>query len=323
MAERLKARVSPAQFSSLKATLLSQFRGLRARVDEKAEQNCTYRLDIKLGGELLVIKQYTNGTFYADASSSALMAKLKSIMDGKVALSQAGSGSDSSKRSAGGTDVSIIPPYCGSDESGKGDYFGPLVVASVFLEDGMVSPMEEFGVTDSKLMNDAHIIKIGPSLMEQLGPERVAVITLMPSDYNARYQSMTKIGKNLNHLLGGLHAELINQLIGANPTCPLVVVDQFSVNDTISPNLAKTRNFKLIQQTKAERHLGVAAASVVARWHFLKAMSELNETFNWSFPLGAGGGVESSAKNFVARHGEEALGQVAKLHFVTTQRVLG
>jgi ribonuclease HIII len=197
----------------------------------------------------------------------------------------------------------------GSDECGKGDYFGPLVVAAVRLEPGEGEKLAAGGVRDSKELSDEQCLKLGAALRAHY-PHAIA--KLDPIDYNATY----KQGK-LNDLLASLHSKAIREL--AKPGIH-VLIDQFA-NAKLMQGLLADLHIRLEQRTRAESEPAVAAASIIAREQFLTTLAELSEQFAVDLHKGAGTPVDRAADRFVAIHGREGLVNVAKLHFKNTQKI--
>jgi ribonuclease HIII len=212
---------------------------------------------------------------------------------------------------AGGEPAAPAPSGAtiGSDECGKGDYFGPLVVAAVRLEPEQVAQLT--GVArDSKTLSDEQCLRIGGALRSQVAH---AVVRLDPGDYNARYRS----GK-LNELLADLHAEAIGKL--ARPGIH-VLVDKFADERLLQRRLAPL-GVNLEHSVRAEsKSVAVAAASVIAREEFLTALHDLSEEHAVDLHKGAGDPTDRAARRFVALHGRAALARVAKLHFKNTQKL--
>ncbi len=200
----------------------------------------------------------------------------------------------------------------GGDESGKGDYFGPLVVAAVRLEPALARALARGEVRDCKLMSDEQVLRVGAALRANVP---FAVARLDPDDYNAEHARV----KNLNPMLAALHAKAVREL--ATPGVR-VVIDQFA-NERLMQTALKGVDIKLEQRHRAEELLAVAAASVIAREQFLSALKELSETWAVDLAKGAGDPVQRAARRFLQLHGMEKLGHVAKLHFKNTQKLGG
>jgi ribonuclease HIII len=213
----------------------------------------------------------------------------------------------------------LFPPasgHIGTDESGKGDYFGPLVVAGFYLPEGQEGVLLELGVRDSKKLSDNRCREIAEALK---GGYTHAVIVVGPEKYNELHAKM----RNLNKMLAWGHARAIENILAAVP-CGKVLTDQFGDERFVREALLRQgRTIELIQRPRAEEDAAVAAASILARAEFLKRLHFLGREWGMELPKGAGPPVEAAAVRFVRTHGAEALGRVAKTHFKTTQRVLG
>jgi ribonuclease HIII len=203
-----------------------------------------------------------------------------------------------------------LVPTIGSDECGKGDYFGPLVVAAVRLEPEEARALAGSNVRDSKTLTDEMCLRLGGALRAR---HQVAVRRLDPPQYN---QAHGRPGA-LNGILADLHAQAIREL--ARPQ-DRVVVDQFADERLVASRLAGL-DIDLEQRHKAESELAVAAASIVAREEFLTAIKELSERYGVELRKGAGAPTDASAREFVRLHGRGPLGAVAKLHFKNTQKI--
>ena len=202
----------------------------------------------------------------------------------------------------------------GVDESGKGDYFGPLVIAAAAVGDLEKPIRMDLYVRDSKKMTDSRILTVARTIKEQVPHDLVVV---MPDRYNDLYQ---KIG-NLNKLLAWGHARAIENLLG-KVECATVISDQFANANVLERALMeKGRKVELIQQVRGESELAVATASVLARAEFLIAMDRLSREFDLTLPKGGGSLVDTAGVKFIRKHGVEAMRRVAKLHFKNTMKI--
>jgi ribonuclease HIII len=212
--------------------------------------------------------------------------------------------------------MSIPDGYIGIDESGKGDYFGPLVIAGVYVSHLQEGQLRATGVRDSKTVTDKKAAVLAEQI-RRLCPFTTVVIG--PERYNSLHASF----KNLNRLLAWGHARAIENLL-EKVACERVIADQFGDQRFLENALmAKGRTVALIQKPRAEEEIAVAAASIVARAEFLRRLQELSTRYGVSLPKGASDAVIAAGRELVQRHGADALGQVAKLHFRTTVSVLG
>ncbi len=212
-----------------------------------------------------------------------------------------------------------MTPHFGVDESGKGDYFGPLVIAGVYSDERTAEALVKLGCKDSKAIpDDKKIAAIAAKIM-QLPGIAYEVVCIGPKRYNELY---TEFG-NLNRLLAWGHARVIAALHEKVPSCARALSDQFANERVLKTALGKRKvPVKLEQRTKAESDVAVAAASILARARFVKWMQDTATAAGCDMPLGCAGHVTKAAKAFVAKHGQERLCDVAKLHFKTTQKVL-
>lgn len=216
-------------------------------------------------------------------------------------------------------DPSLVAPHMGSDESGKGDYFGPLVACAAYTDPTLSKRMKDIGARDCKALSDRQVLAIGPKLRSLLGPNRFKLVAIGPEAYNRIYAKR----KNVNIILAWAHARVIENLLETLPSCPRAVADQFGSEHLIqSALMEKGRQIILEQHHKAESDIAVAAASVIAREHFILALQKLSADSGVNLPKGASNAVIAAAQSFVAKHGADALNRVAKLHFKTTESVL-
>ena len=223
--------------------------------------------------------------------------------------------------------------WIGTDEAGKGDYFGPLVVAAVYVDAECRETFSDLGITDGKKLSNRRIQNLA-ELIRSDYEQHIVVVEKMPDVYNSLYTDFRRRGQNLNHMLASLHAEAIQTLanrVGAKHA----LVDQFAKEDLITRQLTQRANdtpysprgtastpfgIEIKQVTKAERDIAVAAASIIARDTFLTGMDTLSEKYEIRLPRGAYQVVETG-REFVKLHGSDALENVAKLHFNLTEAV--
>jgi len=217
-------------------------------------------------------------------------------------------------------DPESVQPHMGIDESGKGDFFGPLVIAAAFADEKLVPIMKEMNVRDSKtITSDRKAEDMARDIRRLLG-DRFAIVTIGPRAYNRLYASM----RNVNRILAWGHARAIENLLEKIPDCPRAVSDQFGPTRQIEQALMKKgRKIKLVQRHRAESDLAVAAASILARAGFLFALRDLQKKYELPIPKGASEAVKDSAAKLVEKHGPGILLDVAKCHFKTADAVLG
>lgn len=210
-------------------------------------------------------------------------------------------------------------PHMGIDESGKGDFFGPLVIASAYVDLNIVEELTELGVKDSKLISsDQKALSLAAEIRKVL-KGKFALIQIRPEVYNKFH---LKTG-NTNIILAWGHARAIENLLDKVPDCPRAVADQFGPEHRIKSALFKKgQAIELEQRTKAESDPAVAAASILARAGFLTGLRDLSAEVDADIPKGASAQVRARAVELVHTHGPEILHRMVKLHFKTTKQVL-
>lgn len=210
-------------------------------------------------------------------------------------------------------------PHMGIDESGKGDFFGPLVACAAYTDPNLAKRMVEIGVKDCKLLSDRQVHAIGAKLRGLLGPNRFKLVTFRPESYNKGYARF----RNVNSILSWAHARCIENLLETMPGCPRAVADQFGAEHLIRNQLMeKGRQIVLEQHHKAESDIAVAAASILAREHFLNLLGHLSEECGVVLPKGASDAVIAAGEAAVRAKGPGILASIAKCHFRTTDTIL-
>ena len=210
-------------------------------------------------------------------------------------------------------------PQVGADESGKGDYFGPLVAAAVRVDAFEAAGLAARGVRDSKTVPDGEVERLAAMIARECD---TSVEVLMPVEYNARYAEFAARGRNLNDLLASLHAAAIGRVVSGG-LVGVVVVDRFSATPRIEAALAACcSGVPVLTEVGAEERTAVAAASCLARAHFLDGLATLSAEVGVTLPKGGSSpAVLRAGRQLVERSGPGALARVAKIHFRTTARV--
>lgn len=205
--------------------------------------------------------------------------------------------------------------YIGTDESGKGDFFGPLVIAAVLATPESVLRLEEIGVRDSKKITDKRVSALAAIIKKEF-PNSIVVIG--PERYNQLYEKI----RNLNRLLAWGHARAIENILEKHE-CDCALTDQFGderfVKDAL---LEKGRKIELIQMPKAEEDLAVAAASILARAEFVRRLRDLSKSCGVELPKGCSSNITNVGKELVGKLGAEILKKTAKCHFKTAKQIL-
>jgi len=219
----------------------------------------------------------------------------------------------------------LLLPRIGVDESGKGDFFGPLCIAGVYINETMVASWKDAGVRDSKnISSDKKIAELADKIRKTPGCV-VSTVVIGNEAYNRLYFKM----QSVNTMLAWGHARVIENLLAKkhemNPPPIKAISDQFAASKSVIEKalMALGKGFQLVQRHKAEEDLAVAAASILARDEFVKGLARLEKQFEIKLPRGASAAVDETAKEFVSRQGAENLGKIAKMHFRTALRAQG
>lgn len=209
-------------------------------------------------------------------------------------------------------EASVVEPesYIGTDEAGKGDIFGPLVIAAVFVNEQSKKELFKIGVRDSKDIKDPQIDLLAEKI-KSICNGCYSILNLRPEFYNKKYEEY----HNLNHLLSYGHSKTIKNLLD-NIDAKTVISDKFSNRGLEIHRDKDFSHVEFINTEKAERFIGVAAASILARNTFNNWFYE-QELLGINFPKGAGEKAQSFLKSYIKQNRSSSLVSFAKLHFKT------
>jgi ribonuclease HIII len=292
--------------------------GLRLLLDEEGVEITNSRpidhgtqYDLARAGETAKLNVYHTGKVSTGGRASGL----RDLLDGWRNSQTGPSGTRMPARPAGAEPVLDGTPRLGIDEAGKGDYFGPLVVAGVRITGGeQAKSLRQIGVRDSKEISLPGVRRLSERILETVGPDNVSVVSLSPPEYEVRREA----AGNINRLLGEIDAGIVGELASE---VEVVVVDEFarSARNHLEPFVPG--GVRLEVRPRAEDDAAVAAASIVARARQLEEIEHLSERVGFRLPLGATHVVDAG-RRVLAELGEDGLSGVAKTHFATTRRVL-
>ena len=288
-----------------------------AKITEHREINHATQYRLSNGPDTANLNVFHTGKISADGKDSGL----KRLLESWRLSNSKGSGKSKSRMPRGKDKSSERPtarstPRVGTDEAGKGDYFGPLVVAGTRILGGTQDrELREAGVRDSKDLTLSQARSISGRIKEIVGPGNICIIALEPREYERRRDAA---GSNVGRLLGELNVEIISKL---KSEVEVAVVDEFGTKarSYISPRMPEGVGLEV--RPRAEDDTAVAAASILARALYLEEMERLSEELGFELPRGSTH-VEDAAARVVEESGEECLKDVAKDHFSTTNKVL-
>ena len=295
-------------------------------ITKEKDINYGHQFVVELCQAKLTLNIYNGkkGLTYVFTGDSALEKKVRELL-GEDKQSSGGESDlasyDAGAASAAGADALPRGKWAGSDESGKGDFFGPLVVSAVVVDDSTAAKLAAAGVKDCKLLSDKRILELEETIKANVID--FSVLELKPKVYNLRYQQVTAQGGKLNQLLGYGHVAALSQVLARHEDCHAALIDQFTTSLVNVRELSKRFPQCVVkQQPKAESNLAVAAASVLARARFLRTMEELAVAAGEAaLPKGGGEGATACARRLAQKLGRAELVNFVKLHFANYNRI--
>ena len=206
----------------------------------------------------------------------------------------------------------------GSDEVGTGDYFGPVVVCAAYVNIEDIKFLEELKVKDSKQITDDYIRKIAPTIAKKIDYE---LLVLSNKEYNEKYKTI----QNINKIKAIMHNKVLYTLHQRHSDCNKIIIDEFAKENSYFNYLKEVTNVErnLIFTPKAEnKNMAVATAAILARFTFLEIMDKLSDKYHEPLLKGASSEVDKQAERLIEKYGKEVLEDIAKLHFINTERIL-
>lgn len=206
----------------------------------------------------------------------------------------------------------------GSDEVGTGDYFGPVVVCAAYVNIEDIKFLEELKVKDSKQTTDDYIRKIAPTIAKKIDYE---LLVLSNKEYNEKYKTI----QNINKIKAIMHNKVLYTLHQRHSDCNKIIIDEFAKENSYFNYLKEVTNVErnLIFTPKAEnKNMAVATAAILARFTFLEIMDKLSDKYHEPLLKGASSEVDKQAERLIEKYGKEVLDDIAKLHFINTERIL-
>lgn len=305
----------------------------------KEAPHCDYQARVIQGRSKINVNQYNSGKLVIQGKDDPLFQKVEDELKRLLHITdienipQKTEQTRLEQQQAAVHAVEVGDEWVGTDESGKGDYFGPLVSAAVYVTQEIADTLSEIGVMDSKKLTDKRVIELAPRIEEICG-QRCTKVIVNPKKYNELYDTFQLEGKNLNSLLAWTHIRALENILpNFEPSLPLtVLIDKFADEDYIQTRFkaeklitgSKKVDLRLVQLPKAEVNVAVAAASIVARYYFLQQLRKLSQTYGMDLPKGASDpNIIVIGKKILGQYGSAELANIAKVHFKTTGRILG
>ncbi len=224
-----------------------------------------------------------------------------------------------SAKNCSGSQIHRWESWIGTDEAGKGDFFGALVVAGFHADKQIIPRLKEMGVQDSKKISRTKISIISDRLYEAF-KDRIEILILKPLTYNRLYQKFAAENKKLNELMAWMHGRVILNLSERTKETK-VVVDKFTTDRKLFGSLKDLKKIEMLQVAKAEQDLAVAAASIIARHHYLLSLKQLKQKYKIDLVSGSGEQSINCGVAFVKKYSLERLNDIAKTHFKNYEKI--
>jgi len=160
----------------------------------------------------------------------------------------------------------------GIDEAGKGPVIGDMFVAGVIVDKSEITKLKRLGVKDSKLLS--HYMREAYYNVIRKVARKIYVREVSVSEIDRR---------NINRILADKYVEIVKEAIkDFNGEIEEIVIDLPSMSPEKLKNRIKSLNFKgkLVAEHFADKkYIAVSAASIVAKVHREKHISQLKRVF--------------------------------------------
>ena len=284
-------------------------------VDKAVEMMDFYRPYQRVNnGEYIIFQALYSGTvitIYQDKKN-----KHKVVFNGEDALIEAKNWDPSAEYKEKAEEQPkgwlCVENQIGSDEVGVGDFLLPLIVVAAFVRGRDLKMLEEFGVKDSKKLNDEKIREIAPLLLKKFFVSRLTLD-------NNHYNELIEQGENMNSIKAKMHNRALLNMFKKFPDTRNIFVDQFVAESKYFAYLNDPKEQKVLNivfKTKGESYYPcVALASVIARYAFLLEKDALEKKYAMKFPFGAATQADEFSKKFIKKFGQEEFDKICKKNF--------
>jgi ribonuclease HIII len=298
---------------NVKETAFEQIEALKERLKEEgfevsgiAEKNYNYEITASEGSEKVKVLVYFGKkgvkTLVQGNSANSLYSKVDALVNNKFEFD------------FGEEEAEEPPEYIGTDESGKGDFFGPLVISAVYVDEKLRTELKNIGVRDSKALNDHKINHLAEKI-KKIVNNLYDIVYISPSKYNQLYKNY----RNLNDLLNWGHSQALKNIL-EKVSCNTVITDKFSNRELDITSDYIHRNVNFTQSEKAEKYIGVAAASILARAEFNRWFNK-NLSKGLHLPKGSSNLVTKKAQELSKKYGKEYFENIAKINFKIMNKI--
>lgn len=281
--------------------ILDRLQKYNFQTTDPVKKMYNYEFDVLSANEKIKILVYFGKkgikTVFQGNKSSPLFTEIEEIATGNLSL--------------GLPQIKIEEPeeYIGSDETGKGDVFGPLVTCAFYVNKELITKLRKLGVRDSKELGENQIYKLAAEI-KKLGNDNYELLSINPQRYNELYDKF----RNINEILNWSHSKAIENLL-KQKNAKTIITDKFRKKDLRFSSEFEYGNYNIIQETKAEKYIAVAAASILARDKQL-GWFNIQKKNGFDLKRGASEEVKVLVKNLI-KNNRSSIKDFAKIHFKT------
>ena len=290
---------------------------------EKYEEIKAFYLDYKVedGSEYLEFRSRFNDVLISFYTSNKT--KRTIIFDGKLAEEELNRwGLEpvvKEKKEVIKTEWIDLDTQVGSDEVGVGDFLLPMIVVAAYVKKSQIRSLKALGIDDSKKMNDAKILEVGPEVIKRFAFSKLTL-------HNDKYNEMYLKNENINSLKAKMHNRALSNMVGIHKDAKHVFVDQFAAENLYYSYLDERDEpivKDIIFKTKGESYYpSVALASVIARYFFLLEQQKMSKEYGIDIPYGAGVKADKVAKELLDKLGIEEFTKLVKKNFKNYNKLL-
>lgn len=209
--------------------------------------------------------------------------------------------------------------HIGCDETGSGDFFGPLCVVACYIDERDYDWLLSLNIRDPKLMTPQEVVDIAREIKDRL------VYSLLILD-NSHYNQMAAAGHNL----ANIKAKLYNQAVTNVMQKVAMKIDKKVVNQFVSPktyyNYLKNEVIVVkdlsFEQKGEEQYLAIMCSSILSKYAFYQYFNNMSRSLKMKLPRGnTSSVVDHVAITIAQKYGKKMLLKVTKTNMTNYKRI--
>lgn len=209
--------------------------------------------------------------------------------------------------------------HIGCDETGSGDFFGPLCVVACYIDERDYDWLMSLNIRDPKLMTPQEVVDIAREIKDRL------VYSLLILD-NSHYNQMAAAGHNL----ANIKAKLYNQAVTNVMQKVAMKIDKKVVNQFVSPktyyNYLKNEVIVVkdlsFEQKGEEQYLAIMCSSILSKYAFYQYFNNMSRSLKMKLPRGnTSSVVDHVAITIAQKYGKKMLLKVTKTNMTNYKRI--